>query len=217
MSYEQTNSDITVQSSDPDALRAEIERTRGNLSRDVNALGDAVSPGNVARRQAHKVGDAMAGVKDRVMGTASDAGSGVSSGVSGAASSVGDAASSVGDRASDAGQAARRKTQGNPMAAGLIALGAGWLLGSLLPATERERESAVALKEKAQPVLDEAQSVAKEMGQNLKEPAMESAQSVKETAASAAQTVKEEGQQAAQDVKGSAQDARDTVQETRSS
>ena len=39
MSNEMTN--------DPDVIRADIERTRGDLSRDVNALGEAVSPGNV--------------------------------------------------------------------------------------------------------------------------------------------------------------------------
>ena len=36
MSNEMTN--------DPDVIRADIERTRGDLSRDVNALGEAVSP-----------------------------------------------------------------------------------------------------------------------------------------------------------------------------
>lgn len=63
MSNEMTN--------DPDVIRADIERTRGDLSRDVNALGEAVSPGNVAKRQASKVGEKVSGaatsVKERVM------------------------------------------------------------------------------------------------------------------------------------------------------
>ncbi len=35
---------------DPDALIREIERTRENLARTIDALADRVSPGNVTRR-----------------------------------------------------------------------------------------------------------------------------------------------------------------------
>jgi hypothetical protein len=38
-------------SSDPDVIREEIEETRRNLSRDVNALGESVTPSHVARRE----------------------------------------------------------------------------------------------------------------------------------------------------------------------
>lgn len=58
--------------------------------------------------------------------------------------STDDATSTVSDRAADAvetaqktPQKAKQKTQGNPLAAGLIALGAGWLVASLLPAAEQ--------------------------------------------------------------------------------
>ena len=53
-------------SNDPEMIRAEIERTRGDLSRDVNALGEAVSPGNVAKRQASKVGESISGAATSV-------------------------------------------------------------------------------------------------------------------------------------------------------
>ena len=53
-------------------------------------------------------------------------------------------------------QAIRRQTRGNPLAAGLIAFGAGWLVSSLLPASRREQELADQAKqvaqEKVQPV-----------------------------------------------------------------
>ena len=52
-------------SEDPDVIRADIERTRGELSRDVNALGESVTPGHMARRGADKVKDRAAGLKDR--------------------------------------------------------------------------------------------------------------------------------------------------------
>ena len=185
-------------SNDPDQIRAEIERTRRDLSTNVDALGEAVTPGNIARRQADKVKGSMVGLKDKVMGTEDP---------------YAPDSPSVGERADDARRQVKRKAQGNPMAAGLIALGAGWLLGSLLPASEKEKQAAVAAKEKAQPALEEVKSVAQESAQNLKEPAQEAAQSLKQTAQEATETVKVEGQQKADEVKASAQDSRETVQE----
>jgi hypothetical protein len=193
-------------SNNPEELRTEIEQTRANLSQNVNALGEAVTPGAIARRQVDKVKGAGVGVKDKIMGSADDA----RSSVSGSASGLGD---SAGNMAGNAQQSARRKTQGNPLAAGLIALGAGWLVGSLLPASEKERQAAATVKEKAQPVVSEAQSLAKDAAQNLQQPAQDAVDSVKATAQDAAETVKSEGQTAGQDVKASVQDSKETVQQ----
>lgn len=187
---------------DPDQIRSEIEQTRSNLSGNVNALGEAVTPGNIARRQAEKVTGAAVGVKDRIMGSADDA-----------TSSAKDSMSSAGDAVAGAPSAARRQTRGNPLAAGLVALGVGWLVGSLLPSSEKERELAVNLKEKAAPVVEEAQAKAKEVGENLRQPAMDAAQSVKETAQDAADTVKNEAQHAKDDVQASAQESGQTVKD----
>lgn len=194
---------------DPDALRAEIEHTRANLSQNVNALGEAVQPSNIAKRQASKVTGAATGLKDKVMGSAEN----TASSVSGRASGVSD---SVSGSVSNAGQTAKTQAQGNPMAAGLIALGAGWLLGSLLPASSREREAASAVKEQATPLVGQAQEMAKEAAEELKEPAMAAADSVKSTAQDAAETVKAEGQSAAEDVKSSAQGSKENVQQHQS-
>ena len=200
-------------SNDPDALRAEIEATRAHLSRDVNALGEAVTPGNIARRQADKAKGAAVGLKDKVMGSAEDA---VSSAHGKASGSLGDATGAVGN----VGQSAKAQAQGNPLAAGLIALGAGWLIGSMLPASAKERQAASAVKEQAAPLVSQAQDVAKEAAQeaaqNLKEPAQQAAESVKSTAQGAAETVKAEGQSAAEDVRTSAQQSKENVQEHQS-
>lgn len=203
----------TTTSSDPDAIRADIEQTRANLSRDVNALGEAVAPSTMARRQVDKVKDKAVGVKDRVMGSASDAGDSASHLAHGVSDSASGMVHAVGDKAGDAKVAARRKTQGNPMAAGLVALGAGWLLGSLMPATQKEKELAQTAKDKAEPALQEAQAVAKETADHLKEPAQRAATSVKETAQDAVSHVKSEAQVAAQDVRASAADSTETVKE----
>jgi hypothetical protein len=60
-------------SNDPEQIRREIERTRSELSDNVNALGDKVNPGSIAKRQASRVRGAATSVKDAVMGSASDA------------------------------------------------------------------------------------------------------------------------------------------------
>lgn len=193
-------------SNDPDQIRREIEETRANLSHNVNDLGETVSPSNVAQRQkdkvAHKVGD----VKDRIMGSASDVKQSVTSGTD--QSSTGGPAQS----AQDLPDAAKRQASGNPLAVGLIALGAGWLLGSLLPASEAERQAAEAVQEKAQPLLDQAKTAGQDIAQNLKEPAQQAGQEVKQSAQGSAETVKGEGQSTAADVKESGQQARDNVQ-----
>ena len=210
----------TSNPNDPDALRREIEETRANLSQNVNALGEAVQPSNIAKRQVSKVTGAATGVKDKIMGSAE----GTASTVSGKASSLGGtvtgAGSAVTGSVSSAGQTAKTHAAGNPLAAGVIALGAGWLLGSLLPASSRERQAAAAVKEQAAPLVGQAQDmakeVAKETAEELKEPAMSAAESVKSTAQEAAQTVKAEGQSAAENVKSSAQDSKESVQQHQS-
>jgi gas vesicle protein len=197
--------------SDPDAIRAEIERTRGNLSSDVNAFTDRVSPGNVARRQVGKARGAAVGLKDRVMGTAHQAGEGMSS----ATSSASDSLSSASSALATAPDRVKTQTSGNPLAAGVIALGVGWLLGSAFPASTKETQLAGEVKANAGTLAQPLTDAAKEAAQELKEPAQQAVAAVRETATDAASTVKSEGQSAAQDVKGQAQDAKENVQQTR--
>ena len=106
---------------DPEQLRQEIEHTRSNLSQNVNALGEAVTPGNIARRQVDKVTGTAAGLKDKVMGSAQD----FRDEHTGDGPGIGDRASDVGAQVGQLPQQARRQAQGNPLAAGLIALGVG--------------------------------------------------------------------------------------------
>ena len=102
------------------------------------------------------------------------------------------------------------------MAAGLIAVGAGWLVGSMLPSSAKEREAAQAVKEKAQPIIEEGQALGMEAAQNLKEPAQQAADSVKSSAQDAAATVKAEGQQQAADVSQSTTESQQRVQDHQS-
>jgi gas vesicle protein len=195
--------------STPDQIRADIERTRLELSSNVDALGDKVSPSHVAHRQVDRAKGAVTGVKDRVMGSAADLSSGVADKTSSATGSVTDTLSASPD-------AARRQTRGNPLAAGLIALGAGWLVGSLIPASSREREAATAVKDNAMQLKEPLTEVAKDAASHLQEPAQQAVEAVKSEAADAVQNVKDQGAEATSQVQDEAQQAKETVQSSRS-
>jgi len=181
-------------STDPDQIRQEIEQTRAELSGDVNALTYKVSPRRVVGRRVDVARGALRGAKERIMGTASD---------------VGDTASGtmskVADTATAAPQVVREKTQGSPLAAGLVAFGVGVVISSLLPPTRGEQQLAGQVKEKVGEHADELKQQAAQVGQevkeHLREPARQAAESVKSTASDAADTVKDEGRSAAYDVK----------------
>jgi hypothetical protein len=219
-------------SSDPEVIRQQIEDTRRELSYDVDALNEKVNPARVVDRRMTAAKGRVARVKEKVMGSAHDTTYRTQGAASNAAGSVQNAASSAAGSVQGAAQSAAetvqqtpdmivRQTQGNPLAAGLIAFGVGWLVSSLLPATEKERQLAqqaeTAVKENKDALLAPAKQVAQEIGDELKPAAQQAAQEVKSTAQDAAQTVKAEGQSAAQDVKGQAQDSKQTVQSSQSS
>jgi gas vesicle protein len=189
-------------SNDPEQIRREIERTRTELSDNVNALGDKVNPGSIAKRQAGRVRGAATSVKDAVMGSAADA-----------ADTGQQVATTMGDAVTGAPHAVARKAQGSPVAAGLIAFGAGLLVSSLLPASRVEQQAAEKVKDTAQPMVDDLTDTAKEVAGNLKEPTQQALEEVKSTATDAAATVKDEASSAADDVKSQAQDSKDTVQQ----
>jgi hypothetical protein len=199
-------------SENPDVIRADIEATRARLGTNVDAVADKVTPSHIVQRQTDKVKenvkDAVFGVKEKVMGAADHT-----------ADNVHSAAGSAGAHVSDAGSAVaaaptqlKTKTQGNPLAAGLIAFGAGLLVSSLIPASQKEREAADALKTAAEPLTTELTDAAKHVAEGLKEPAQEAMENVKATAADATEHVKAEGQTAVADVKGRTAEAKDNVQ-----
>jgi hypothetical protein len=219
-------------SSDPDVIRRQIEDTRRELSYDVDALNEKVNPARVVDRRVSAAKGRMTRVKEKVMGSAHDTSAHAQGMASGAAGSVQNAASSAADSVQSAASTAVdtvqqtpdmvvRQTQGNPLAAGLIAFGVGWLVSSLMPATEKEKQLAqqaeTAVKENKDTLLAPAKQAAQEIGEELKPAAQQAVEEVKATAQDAAQTVKDEGQSAAQDVKGQAQSSKEKVQSSSSS
>jgi len=225
-------------SNDPDVIRRQIEQTQRELSYDVDALNEKVNPSRVMDRRVTAAKGRLSSVKDRVMGSAQDTRSGAQYRAQSAAGTVQDRAQSAAGTVQETAQGAAetvqgaaqqaahavqqapdtivRQAQGNPLAAGLIAFGVGWLVASLLPASQRERQLAQqaenAVREHKDELLAPAKQAAQEVGEQLRPAAQQAVEEVKSTAQGAAQTVKEEGQSAAQDVQGQAQQSRQSVQ-----
>ena len=195
-------------------LRYELEQQRESLGHDLVAIGDRVSPGRMVERRKFAVRQSFGKARDAVMGAKDSAVGRTSDGFA--------SRRAIGLRhvVGRVGRVERRltpspvpprpsptQTQGNPLAAGLIAFGVGALAGSLLPTSRRE-EQAVA---QVQPALE---SAAQELGagrpgrgrfgqgaRHRGRPAPEGA------AQDAAESVKAEAQDAAESVKTEAQDA----------
>ena len=229
-------------SNNPDEIRAEIERTRHQLGQDVDALAEKVSPTKAVSRQTNRMKDGLLSVKENIMGSPEDhrrqpsmgdrahaAADDARASMHGAADQASDAMGHAGDRVSgwadDAQHAVqqapaqlRGRTAGNPLAAGLVALGAGWLLGSLIPSSDAEQQAARRAKDEAAPFLDKARQQATEVAQEIREQvepeAREAAASLKDSAAESAQNLKAEGQDKAQELKFSSQDAAEQVKGT---
>lgn len=182
--------------SDPDLIRDDIERTRRELGQDVDALADKVNPAKAAQRQTDKVRRAFSRLGERIMGSASDM-----------ADSTQNAVGHAGEAVADAPRKVARATEGNPVAAGLIAFGVGLLAASLIPASRKEQEAAEKVKEAAAPLVDKAKDVAMESADHLREPAREAVDAVKGRATEAVDTVKAEGADAASTVQADAKHA----------
>ncbi|MDI6104908.1 DUF3618 domain-containing protein [Actinoplanes sp. NEAU-A12] len=203
---------------EPDRLKRDIENTRASLTRDVDLLAEKTSPRQVAKRR-------WTAVKEKVMGTTedttyaarqqahrvSDKASELTDAASQKASALSDAtgekASAAADRVRQAPQAVARQTQGNPLAAGIIAFGVGLLTASLMPVTEAERRAGQQLKEHSGDLTDKVKDVAGDLKDELGGTVQQAAGQVRETARDAAQTTKETARSDAQDVRQQARHA----------
>jgi Protein of unknown function (DUF3618) len=193
---------------EPDRIRNDIDDTRSDLARRVDLLADKTIPTRVAHRR-------WSAVKEKVMGSpaprhgthsAGEGGSAVDSVRDGARSAVAtaqDKASQVGDSVQDAPAAVARQTQGNPIAAGVIAFGVGLLAASLIPATEVEKRAGAQLKDNAGGLVDQVREPLQESAQQLKSDltgtVKDASESVKATAQDAAHTTAREAKSSTRD------------------
>lgn len=197
--------------SDPDQLAAETRTTQDALGKDVARLSDRVSPEKIVGTRREKITHSFSAIKDQVMGIGDSAAQAAKDGAKSAAGSAQDAATSAqnaGGGSGNTSDAVRDKAQGNPVAAGLIAFGAGWLLSSLAPASDAEKKAASKVEEHA---ADPLKQSAQEVAGNLKEPAQQAARSVQDTTTDAANRTAEHAKSATSDVQDHAKDAKGDV------
>lgn len=194
---------------EPDQIRDDIEVTRDRLANDVDRLADKTSPSRIAQRRVADAKAKMHGLSDRVMGNAHDNGGTVKDKASGAVDTAKDKASDVAgqvtDRVRQAPAAVGRQTQGNPVATGLVAFGAGMLAASLLPATGLEKRAGRQLRAHADDLVEPVRQPLAESAEHLREDlgshAQESLASVRDTAKEAARSTAQTAKDAAADAK----------------
>ena len=199
-------------SGDPDQIRAEIERTRAQLSHDVDRLGESAAPKNVARRQVDRAKEVAGSVKDSISETVMGSPDDRYSSAPDAKGVMSDRVASARDSLSSVPDSTKAKTRGNPIAAGLIAFGAGLLISSLIPSSQKEQEAIGRLQEKAEPLKEQASQVASELAAGLQGPTQQAVDSIKETATEAADNIKAEGTGAAGDIRQQVQVSKENVQ-----
>ncbi|MFF3290831.1 DUF3618 domain-containing protein [Streptomyces sp. NPDC003023] len=201
----------------PDELRSEVEHTRAHLARNVDLLADRMAPRRIARRKADSAQHRLRGIKEHVMGSAKDTGSNLSSKAHDVADSAGQSAETVGGMAKDtAGKArdsagrlgsaahqaparVRERTEGSPLAAGVVAFGAGMLAAAFLPPSKAEERVGEQLREHSDELLQPVKQSAHDVQEGLRGPANQAMEAVRTAAQDAAQTTKEEARGAGQD------------------
>ncbi len=216
-------------STDPDRIRHNIETTRAELSSDVDALAYKADPRRIAGAPVARARSRFSRIVDDVMGTARHAGrstrrqgaemgqrmSGMAQHGAGVASSAAHQASgamsSAGHQAQALGHTTRERAEGNPLAAGLIAFGAGLLAASLLPSSRTEHDLAERAKQRVMEHSDEikqqASGMMHQVQDNLREPAQQAAEAMRSTAAGGATAVADTGRDGAEHVRDEARQA----------
>jgi uncharacterized protein YjbJ (UPF0337 family) len=182
-------------------LRQDIERIRDELDTTLDALGDRVSPRRMAQRRKDAVKSRVTRMRTAVMGSAQHSTGQARQATSSVQESAQQVAGKAADQVRQAPEMIQQQTQGNPLAAGVVAFGAGMLLATLFPPTEAEQRAAGAVQERMEPLKDQALEAGREMKDHLQESARERAQQVKDTATQATQEVKDQAKSSAEGVK----------------
>ena len=189
-------------------IRADIEHTRERLTEDVDELAERASPRGMAQRRTERIREAVFGMRDKVKSNGHGDGHAARErarrAVEQAREQGGHTRERLGETAGQAGSAVREaphrateRTQGAPLAAGLIAFGAGMLLASLLPSSRREQQAAERLTELAEPATEAARESVERLKADERQSAQDAVQRIKAAATDAALSAgKHAGQQA---------------------
>ena len=154
-----------------DELEADIVHTREDMATALDRVGDQMSPKQVVKGSTRRLTRWFQSARDGIMGTVSD----VEGRVAGQGQQVSGAL---------AGQ-----NEGNPLAAGIIAFGAGLLVGSVLRPTKVEQQGLSAIADKSDPAIAAAMQAAAELGHGVQKSTVEAASQVGEALKDAGQAI----------------------------
>jgi ElaB/YqjD/DUF883 family membrane-anchored ribosome-binding protein len=177
---------------DPDQIRREIEDTRDRMGDTVDALAYKA---DVPNRVKDSISDRVDGVKSAIGNTATR----VTSAVTGTTAKVGH---TVGDTSGDVRDGAVRTVgmiKENPLGVLLGGVAIGFLIGSLVPATDLENERIGELSDNLKSQVQDAGSQALQHGKAV----------LRETAQAARDSAQEHGQQLADQTKDQLQTSRE--------
>jgi gas vesicle protein len=194
-------------------LRQDIERTRENLGDNLDAIGDRVSPSRMVERRRNRIRASVVSVRERVMGVPRTTAGSIADRTP-SMSGVTDRTGSAGAGLRSAPESARQQAQGNPLLAGAVAFGAGFAAAAVFKGSPTEAQAARSLTEAAQPLKEEATTIAKEVASGMQQSGQEAAQQLKEAASQSTEKVKEAASSSAEETKQAAASAKDEVTST---
>ena len=151
-------------------------------------------------RRKNRMTNGLRTAKDRIFGSASDAGG-----------AVADTAGTAVDAVRSAPDAAMTQTQGKPVVAGAVAFGVGFLVAAAFPPSEVEEQAASKVIDKAEPLKEQLTAAGQDVAEHLKEAATEAAAQVKDAATTGGEQVAEIAKDAAQHTKEASTDAAEQV------
>jgi gas vesicle protein len=171
-------------------VRQDIERTRDEMSGTIDAIADRTSPSRVVGRQRRRMLERVRSLRDQVMGSADQLTTSAHDTLQSGRESTQHGMEQVGERARELPDQARQQvssqTQGNPLAAGLVAFGGGLLAAYLIPSSRPERQATSQIRDSAAPALDEVKEAGRDVVDEIKTSAQQAAEEVKETVSDSA-------------------------------
>jgi gas vesicle protein len=187
-------------------LKREAEVQRARMGETLEAIGDRLSPPRMVERRKAAVGQTVRNVKERVMGSPSyqEPGQGLTKRAGDAMSSAGDTLQSATQKVQHAPEALADQARGNPIAAGIVAFGAGLLMATVFPKSSTEQR----LVGEAQPQLRQAAEELKGMGRDV-------ADDARDEAKRATEAVKSAGSDAASNVRDQARTSTEELRQSR--
>jgi len=155
-------------------LRRELSDQRQEIGRDLEAIGDRVSPGRIADRSRERTRRRVTGWRDRGMGSADQMRTSITDHVPFGGNGDSNGSGGVADR-----------VEGNPFAVGMVAFGFGLVLGSVLPASRKEEELARAVEPQLERMAEGLGETARGTAEKLSPSVEQEMSAVKDEAKSA--------------------------------